>query len=157
MASIHENFPGVPNPTPVEALLGQGVTPGSLAPKGLPTDAVVQISIQVPGEPTRIISLPPSAIPVVNRVLTALAKNKPLTLIPPDAEFSAIQAADFLNVSRQFVIALMETGKIPFRKVGPFRFVFYRDLMSYRQENDKLRQHALDELVSLGQEMNPDY
>lgn len=42
--------------------------------------------------------------------------------------------ANFLNVSRSFVIKEMEAGRLPHRKVGSHRRIALEDLLAYEQK-----------------------
>jgi len=44
-----------------------------------------------------------------------------------------VEAAHFLNVSRPFVIKEMESGRLPYRKVGTHRRVALHSLMDYQR------------------------
>ncbi len=68
-------------------------------------------------------------------------------------ELSTQEAADILHVSRPFLIKLLETKKIPFRKVGTRRKVLLKDLMLYKTKNDEARRKILDELAQEAQEL----
>ncbi len=72
-------------------------------------------------------------------------------------ELSIKQAADFLNVSRPFLVQLLENGKIPFHKIGTHRRVKSSDLMEYKQEIEQQRLHTLDELAEQAQRLDMGY
>lgn len=59
------------------------------------------------------IELPAGAVALLMEVLEAMAAGRGVTIIPENAELSTVQAAEVLNVSRPFLIKLLEDGSIP--------------------------------------------
>jgi excisionase family DNA binding protein len=73
---------------------------------------------------------------------TNLARNEELT---------SQQAADFLNVSRQYMVRLLDRGDIASTKVGTHRRVRAEDLAHYRYRRDEGRAAALAEMADQAQ------
>ena len=86
------------------------------------------------------IELPSGAVSLLMDILGAMAAGQGITLIPERAELTTVQAADILNVSRPFLIKLLEEGKIPYRKVGKHRRIRMEDVMNYKQMIDQERE-----------------
>lgn len=101
--------------------------------------------------------LPPSVIRMVQRILTEMAQGNAITVMPMNAELTTQEAADFLNVSRPFVVKQIEEGVIPHRKVGTHRRISVQDLLKYKRDIDKARHQSLDELTAEAQRLKLGY
>lgn len=90
---------------------------------------------------------------VLKTIVETLSNGGSLTIIPMNKELTTQQAADILNVSRPYLVKLLENGEIPFVKTGKHRKVYMHDLIEYKKKRDKIRHEALNELAKLSQEM----
>ena len=101
--------------------------------------------------------IPAPAMHLLSRILTAMAAGDSLALTPIQRELTTQQAADLLNVSRPFLVQLLETGEIPFHKVGTHRRVSLEDVARYKDEMKASRRKTLQELTAQAQELDMGY
>jgi len=101
------------------------------------------------GEATEI---PESVFYVLERVAEVLARGDAITIVSVGKELTTQQAADLLNVSRQYLVRLLEEEKLPFTKTGKHRRLRIEDVLAFKERRDHDRNGALDELAELSQE-----
>jgi excisionase family DNA binding protein len=109
------------------------------------------------GDDAAAITVPTSAVRLFLHLLTEMSQGNAVTLIPTHAELTTQQAADLLNVSRPFVVKLLDEEKIPSRTVGKYRRVRFDDLMAYKRKDDEARAKVLDQLTAEAQELGMGY
>lgn len=152
MAAVHQVVGAIramdPLSVPVEqqaelralaALLGTTVTTESgkcrlLGPKGERVD------------------IPDSLFSVLARAAEVLASGDSITLVPVGRELTTQQSANLLNISRQYLVRLLDENKIPFTKTGSHRRLKLADVLVYKAQRDSHARTALDELTRLSQE-----
>ena len=154
-APISQNFETVA-PTEAEALLARESS-RRLATHKLGRRSSVRIQLLDDGEEAEAVAVPASALRLFMHLLTEMSQGNAVTLIPTHAELTTQQAADLLNVSRPYVVKLLEEGKIPFRSVGKYRRVRFDDVMAYKHKDDEARVRILDQLTSEAQELGMGY
>jgi excisionase family DNA binding protein len=103
------------------------------------------------------IELPVGAVSLLMDILEAMAAGRGVTIIPENAELTTVQAAEVLNVSRPFLIKLLEDRAIPHRKVGKHRRIRMEDVMTYKADIDRRREEILDQLARETQEQDMGY
>ncbi len=92
-----------------------------------------------------------------HQLLVDLAQSRAVSILPVDHELTTHQAAAMLNVSRPYVIGLLEHGLIPFRMVGTHRRIRLEDLLAYREHIQAESDKAMDELALQAQKHNLGY
>lgn len=101
--------------------------------------------------------VPVRAMRLLVDILAQMGEGRGVTVIPIKAELTTQQAANFLKVSRPYLIGLLEQKELPFRKVGKHRRVCFEDLLKYREQSRKKQEAALEELAKQAQELGMGY
>ena len=99
------------------------------------------------------LSIPRPAAALLEQILAAMASGQPVTVIPSHAELTTQQAAEVLNVSRPFVIKLLEHGEIKYRMVGTHRRLLAASVREYLERSQAQQREAMAELTRLNDEM----
>jgi len=126
---------GLPRRPPVRTL--------RVGPQGTPRE----VSVNVPRE----------AYELFLEILGQMANGNAVTIVPVHAEMTTQQAADLLNVSRPFLVRLLDEKKIPFRLVGTHRRVKVEDLLNYKEADEARRRETLAELAAEAQKHDLGY
>jgi excisionase family DNA binding protein len=98
------------------------------------------------------ILIPESVYFVLRQVIHLMASGRAVSVVPLEHELTTQEAADFLNVSRPFLIKLLEQKKIPYIKVGSHRRIRFEHLMAYKQQREQERRQCLKELTQFSQD-----
>jgi excisionase family DNA binding protein len=120
-------------------------------------DASFDERIEFLDEQGKQVVLPTAALELLKNILVQMAQGNAITLVPVHAELTTQQAAEMLNMSRPFLVKLLEEGKIPFTKKGTHRRVLFSDVQKYKQQVDEERMKALDALADQAQELDMGY
>jgi excisionase family DNA binding protein len=83
------------------------------------------------------------SLKVLETAAAMVASGAGVAVLASDEELTSQQAADILNVSRQYMVRLLERGDIASTKIGTHRRVRAEDLAIYRQRRDEGRSAAL--------------
>lgn len=103
------------------------------------------------------ITVPISAIKMLVDILNQMAQGNAMSLVPIHAELTTQEAADFLNVSRPYVVKLIEQGELPCHKVGVRRRVLFKHLMEYKERRDQQSMKAVNALSQQAQDLGMGY
>lgn len=93
------------------------------------------------------IELPKALNDLFVAVVEAMKRKEAVFLMHENEAFTTQAAANFLGVSRQFLVRLLEDGKIRFHHAGTHRRVFFKDLVQYQHERSRTRRDALDKMT----------
>ena len=122
-----------------------------------PQPGDVQLRLVADGQETAVVTVPAAALTLFLRLLQEMARGHAVTLLPLHTELTTQQAAEVLNVSRPYLIRLLEDGQLPYHKVGTHRRVQLQDVLAYKARTDTNRRAALDELAAEAQRLGLGY
>ena len=116
-------------------------------------DTVLRVQAATAGRAPRSFDLPPVVARLLMDILWEIAEGHAVTLVRFNQQITTQQAADLLNVSRPFVVGMIERGELPVRMVGNQRRLPLKDVLAYRETNRAKRREALREMTELDQEL----
>lgn len=111
------------------------------------------VRVTVEGGDREPLTLPREAVELLATLLAHLGAGRGVSVVPQNAELTTQQAADLLNVSRPFLIGLLQAGEIEYRTVGTHRRILASSLLDYKRKDDTRRRAAAEELAELNQGM----
>ncbi|MBH1988723.1 MAG: helix-turn-helix domain-containing protein [Myxococcaceae bacterium] len=86
-----------------------------------------------------------------------MANGNSVTVLPVQAELTTQEAAELLNISRPYLVQILEEGKIPFRKVGTKRRILAKDIFDFREKVEAERFCVLEKLANEAQKLGMGY
>lgn len=101
--------------------------------------------------------VPTKAIRLLADILQAMSRGEAFSVIPIHKELTTQEAANFLNVSRPYLVGLLEAGEMPYHKTGVRRKVLFRDLLDYKARRDEESRQLLENLITEAQDLGMGY
>lgn len=117
-----------------------------------PASSSKAVDVTIQGH-TKVVQLPRGLGEILRQILANAAAGRPVAVMPAHAELTTQQAADMLNVSRPYLIKLVEEGRIVCRKVGTHRRIQAASVRDYRRQMELDSKKAADELTQLTEEL----
>ena len=108
-------------------------------------------------EQQKPVELPLGAVPLLLKILETMAEGNGMMVAPVGAELTTSEAAEILNVSRPYVVKLIEDGKIPHHMVGSHRRLKLEDVVEYKTATRKRSEEVLGKLVEEGRKLGMGY
>jgi excisionase family DNA binding protein len=110
-----------------------------------PDDEPITVNVEVGGGDALVV--PRAAAVMLAQVLQLVASGQGVQVVPDTAMLTTQQAADMLNVSRPYLIGLLDRAEIPHRMVGTHRRIALADLLDYKRQDDQQRRAVAGELA----------
>lgn len=114
---------------------------------------ILEVADAQAGIDAPVLEIPPRALRFFADVLRQMAKREPMLLMPHKHELTTQDAANFLNVSRPFVVKEIEAGHLKCRLVGAHRRIEFQELRRYMAEQKRRSEGKLQELTSLSEDL----
>jgi excisionase family DNA binding protein len=99
------------------------------------------------------IEIPTPVFDLMHQIVYELLQGNSVAIVPIHKELTTQEAADILNVSRQYLVELLDTQIIPHNKVGTHRRIRFSDLMNYKNERDAKRQQGISRMTKKSQQL----
>lgn len=91
--------------------------------------------------------LPESVYHILKDVVGNMTRGRSILLMPQHDRLTTQAAANFLGFSRPHLVKLLDSGVIPFERVGQHRRVLMKDLIAYQRARDAALRNALNALA----------
>lgn len=91
--------------------------------------------------------LPAALFQILRHAAIMLHRGERVVLSPVDKEISSQEAADLLNVSRPYLVQLLERDEIPSHKTGRYRRIRFGDAVAYKDKRNRTRREKLGEMI----------
>ncbi len=124
---------------------------------GVLTNGAQQVEIRASADDQATVLVPREAFELFRHILQEMANGNAVTVVPLHAELTTQQAADLLNVSRPYLVRLLDAEDIPYRMVGTRRRVLARHILEYKKKDENRRLQVLSDLAEETKKLGFDY
>lgn len=100
--------------------------------------------------------LPAELVQALRYIVRELDSGREVTISSSTEVLTSQQAADLLGMSRPTLVRLLDSGHLPFEKVGSHRRVLRRDVLAFRERRRQEQYAALDAMPFYDDDDMPD-
>ncbi|ASM75243.1 MULTISPECIES: helix-turn-helix domain-containing protein [Roseobacteraceae] len=97
--------------------------------------------------------LSPSLVDLMSDLFSIVARGETVTLVPLSRQLTTQEAADLLNVSRPFLIKLIDQGALNCEMVGTHRRVALKNVLTYKAKRTAGRRTAMAEMQDIAEDL----
>ncbi len=116
-------------------------------------EEMVQTEVELTDMAGGSISLPRSLRAILLQAAHELLRGNRVALVPLGNMLTTQQAAELLNVSRPFLIRLLDQGELPHEMVGTHRRIPLEEVLRFRTARSKQRRESLRRLSQEADEL----
>jgi len=126
-------------------------------------DELVELLREKSGEQLRVeidnktLEVSRKALEALGDVLEVLERGSEVEVVEKEKELTTGEAAEMLNVSRPYLVDLLESGEIPFHKVGSHRRVRLADVQEYREKQQNESRSKMEALAREDEKLDVEY
>lgn len=99
------------------------------------------------------VEIPPELRQLLRQVVSAVARDKSVTIVTSPEEVTTTQAARELGISRPTLMKMIREEQIPAHKVGTHHRLKHSDVVEARRRRLNKQRQALKELIALSDEI----
>ncbi len=100
------------------------------------------------------VPIPFTVYELFHEIVHHLARGDSITLVPRHRELTTQQAAEVLNISRPFLIKLLDRDEMPYRWEGTHRRIALEDVLVYRDRRSAKRRRGIEHLAQKSQDLD---
>lgn len=115
-------------------------------------DGLHEVPVLVAPQGESQVAIPISVFHILRFVAHHMSRGDAIALTSLHIQLTTQQAADFLGVSRPFLVKQIEEGKIPYTRTGTHRRIQLQDVLAYKERRDRQALKTLAELAREAQE-----
>ena len=114
------------------------------------------VSLSLVGADEEAFEVPVDVLGLLIQVLAQTSTGNAVAVSPVKTELTTQQAADLLNVSRPYLVKILDQRRIPFRRVGNRRRLLLADVVAFKHFDESERRAIAAELTAEGQFQDPE-